>query len=114
MRQVYIYWSVKKMVENVINTSVVVGTTSTKIRPQLLTGQRTAITITNTSTGGQIITLAWGGAAIALAGAVIYPGGNWSESRDPSFDPSTESIWAVSSAAAGALGIHERVRTQGV
>lgn len=100
------------MVEYVVNSKAVVGTTSTKIRPPLLTGQRTAITVTNTSTGGQIITLAWGGAAKSLEGAVLYPGGNWSESRDPAFDPSTEDIWAISSAASGALAIHERVRTK--
>ena len=102
------------MGENVANENVAVGTTSVIIRPQLLTGQRTALTITNVSTAGQIITLAWGGTAVALAGAVVYPGGNWSESRDPSFDPSTMSIWAVSSAASGALALQERVRTPGV
>ena len=102
------------MSENIRNEALTIGTTSLKVVPTLMKGQRTALTIINTSTSGQIITLNWGGAAISLNGIVLYPGGSWSESRDAFFKPSIETVWGISSASGGTIAIHERVETQGV
>lgn len=102
------------MVENIRNGKQTIGTTSLEVVPTLMQGQRTALTIINTSTGGQIVTLNWGGEARALEGIVLYPGGSWSESRDAFFKPSIETVWGISSAASATIAIHERVETQGV
>jgi len=102
------------MAENIRNGALTIGTTSIEIIPPLLRGQRTALTIINTSLSGQIITLNWGGAAQPLQGIVLYSGGSWSESRDAFFKPSIETVWGISSAAGGTIAIHERVETTGV
>ena len=102
------------MAENIRNGKQTIGTTSLEVVPTLLRGQRTALTIINTSLTGQIITLNWGGQATALQGIVLYSGGSWSESRDAFFKPSIESVWAISSAIGGTIAIHERIETQGV
>jgi len=101
------------MVEHIRNSSQTIGTTSLEVVPTLLKGQRTALTIINTSASGQIISLTWGGEAIALQGIVLYAGGSWSESREAVFIPSTEAVWGVSSASGGTIAIHERVETGG-
>ena len=100
------------MSENIRNGSQTIGTTSLIVVPTLLKGQRTALTIINTSTGGQVITLAWGGPALALQGIVLYPGGSWSESREATFTPSIEQVWAISSAITGTIAIHERIEVR--
>lgn len=101
------------MSENIRQTVQTIGTTSTIILPTLMQGQRTALTITNTSTSGQTISLNWGGAATAGQGIILYPGGSWYESRDPTFRPSVKDLWGIASAAAATIAIHERVETRG-
>ena len=98
---------------NVIrDTSQTIGTTSTMVAVQQEPTARKALSIINTSTGGQIISLAWGKAAAAGTGIVLYAGGSWCESEDSSFNPSNMEIWAISSAATGTISIHERVTTR--
>lgn len=97
------------MVEAIRNTALTIGTTNVSVAPQLFEGQRKAIVITNTSTGGQAITISWGQNAAAGQGIVLYPAGSWSESLDSAFVPSNLGIFAISSAAAGTIAIHERV-----
>ena len=97
--------------EQIRNEAVTIGTTQVTISPQLLRGQRNLVAITNTSTGGQIISLSFGSEASPLKGAVLYPAGSWSESVDSSFIPTNEKIAAVSSAAGGTIAIHERIRS---
>lgn len=95
--------------ERMRNASASVGTTAVIVSPKLQYGQRKAIVITNTSTGGQIITLSWENQAQSNIGVVLYPAGSWSESLDSAFVPSNTEIWAISSAASGTIAIHERV-----
>jgi hypothetical protein len=75
----------------------------------IIHGVRILLVITNTSTGGQIITLSPEAYAVAGAGIVLYPGAAWVECIDSSFAPTSRAIYAVSSAAAGTVGVHERV-----
>lgn len=71
---------------------------------------RRAIVFTNTSTLGQIITIAWGKSDVAAGeGVVLFPAGSWSETLDARFTPSQAKIYAISSAANGTLAIHERL-----
>ena len=88
---------------------VAVGTTSTELSTQIGDHQRKVIVITNISTGGQVISLAFGKEAVAGYGIVLYPTGAWAESIDSAFIPTNLRITAVASAAAGSVTIHERV-----
>lgn len=97
------------MGEIIRNGAQTIGATAVKVVPKLMRGQRTALTIINTSSSGQIITLNWGGEATAGRGIVLYAGGSWSESRDAVFVPSIEEIWAIASAASATIAVHERI-----
>lgn len=97
------------MKENVRNATVAVGTTSVIVAPPVLENQRRVFVATNTSTGGQTITLSWGQEAVAGSGIVLTPNGSWSESVDSAFIPNNQQIYAVASAASGTLAVHERV-----
>jgi len=96
--------------ESVRNGVATVGTSVVQVSPQVQTGQVTARVFTNVSTGGQAISLSWGGDAVAGSGVVLYPAGSWSESLDSVFIPSNLSVSAIASAANGSLAIHERIR----
>ena len=97
--------------DRIRNSAITIGTTPLLVAPQLMTGQRTAITLINTSTGGQIITLQWGEqGSIALSGIVLYPSGSWSEAYDGYFIPSGLEVWGVADGAGAKLAIQERVR----
>jgi len=101
--------------DKIRNTAVSVGTTAVQLALKLAIGQRKSLVITNTSTGGQIITIATGESGVtALNGLVLYPGGSWSESLDSAFIPSNLEYWGISSAASGSVAIQERIIPSGV
>ena len=89
-----------------------IGTASVLVNVQQEAGARKALSIINTSTGGQKVSLAWGKAAVSGAGIVLYPGGSWSESEDGTFNPSNMEVWACADIAAATISIHERVTTR--
>jgi hypothetical protein len=89
--------------------SETIGTTALKISEAVFNGQRDVIAITNTSTGGQVISVAIGSEAIAGQGIVLNTNDRVVVSRDAGFNPSNEIITAISSAAGGTLAIHEEV-----
>jgi hypothetical protein len=98
------------MGENVRNYSIAVTTSNIKVsEAQYPPTVRKLITLTNTSTAGQVITIAFGKEAVAGEGIILYPTGMWNESLDSAFMPSQEEINAISSAIAGSLAIHERL-----
>lgn len=71
--------------------------------------QRSAIVITNTSTGGQVISIGIGQEAVAGSGIVLNVGGSYQDSRDGQYMPSNKQINAIASAAGGAIAVHERI-----
>lgn len=94
------------------NASVSVGTASTLLAEEQYGQQRrTLISITNTSTAGQIITLSFDKEAVAGQGIPIYPSGAWSEAEDAVFKPCQKRIFAISDAANGTVAIQERVKS---
>jgi len=97
------------MGENLRNASVSVGAASVIVAPELMPNDRRVLVITNTSTGGQNITLAWGETAVAGAGIFLTPNSTWSESIDSGFMPSHRGVFAIASAAGGTVAVHERV-----
>jgi len=88
-----------------------VGTSSTVISTEQTYSKRILFSLINISTGGQTISVAFGEEAVAGQGIVLAPGGSYTESRDPSFNPTNEQINAVSSAAGGTLSTMERIET---
>jgi len=95
--------------KQVRNESVSVGTSSVLVSSPIINGQRTLFVVSNTSSGGQNITLSVDAYAIAGAGLVLSPGMAWSESADSAFQPTNRPIYAVASAASGSVGIQERL-----
>lgn len=91
--------------------SETVGTTASVIANQQDSGIRTLISITNTSTAGQIVYLGFGVEAKVGNGVPLSPGGYWVEDTDTIVYPSQKQITAVSSALGATLAIHERTIT---
>lgn len=91
--------------------SVSVGTSSVELSPETGMKQRQALVITNTSTGGQKVALAWGKDAVALKGIVLLPGEHHVEAIDSAFTPLNSRIAAIADGAGGVIAIHERLIT---
>jgi hypothetical protein len=95
------------------NESVAVDTNPVTVCEAIMPPSvRKAIVLVNTSTGGQIITVAFGTEAALGKGIVLAGYGEWSETLDARFTPSQAQVRAISSLAGGTLGIHERIVTE--
>jgi len=95
---------------SISNKLVTVGTSSLVIANELFENKRKEIFICNSSTGGQVITLAFDSDAVALVGMPLYPGGSFSSSADGNkFFPIEKQIQAISNLAGGTLSIVERI-----
>jgi hypothetical protein len=90
-------------------TTLTIGASVSEVSPELGTGQRVLLSLTNASAGGQVISLAWGQDAVANSGVVLYPGASWSESIDAKFTPLNSRITAIASLAGATLAVLERV-----
>jgi len=97
------------MAENMRNASVSVGTSSVIVAPEVNAGQRRVLVLTNTSTGGQNISVSWGETAVSGRGIYLTPNSTWSESVDSGFIPSWKDVQAIANIAGGTLAVHERV-----
>lgn len=99
--------------ENNINQSITVGTTAKVISVERdnNNGKRASIIITNTSTGGETISIAVASEASSGSGIVLSPGGVWSDSRDGGYWPTQKHITAIGSGAGASIAIQERVVT---
>ena len=89
--------------------SVSVGTSVVEISPETGNLKRKVFFIVNTSTGGQIISIAFGKDAVSGSGIVLSAGNGWAESVDAIFQPRNLKITAVSSAAGGTVAFHEQL-----
>ena len=92
-----------------INKTVSIGVTAVVVSNQLLPKQRKEIILTNTSTGTEVISLAFGQDAVNGEGIVLYPGGSYASSKDGDFYPSELHVSAVSDTASSSLAISERI-----
>lgn len=99
------------MQENHRNASVSVGTTSTVVAEERnpLVNYRKFISVINTSTGGQVISISWTDEAGAGQGIQLSPGGFYTESQDAGFTVTNSRISAISSAASGTVAVAERL-----
>jgi hypothetical protein len=91
-----------------ISKAVTIGTTSQELSPECAQ-ERTFMAIVNTSTGGQVISIAFGQEAVALSGIVLYPGGIYTESREAGFRMNQHNVTGISSLAGGTVAIQERI-----
>jgi len=86
-----------------------IGTSSTVVSRLQPYAQRVLFVLTNTSTSGQTITLAFNQDAVAGSGIVLSPGGFYSEAQDAGFLPTNMDIYGIASAGGATLAITERV-----
>jgi hypothetical protein len=92
------------------NATVTVGTSASVVSEITLPGQRKIISIINTSTAGQVISLGFGNIEAAAGNGVqLSPGGYYIESLEAGFVPTQDRISAISDIAGGTLAIMERV-----
>jgi hypothetical protein len=96
------------MTDNILNSSITIGTTSLLVLMERPLNSRTVLILTNTGTTN--FSISFGQLAVAGKGIFLLPGGTWSESIDNNFIPTNLEVWGVSSAAGGTLAIHERTR----
>jgi hypothetical protein len=85
-----------------------ISTSSVALLGEKTTSPRKVLVITNVSTLNQVITLGIGTPAVALKGIVLYAGQSYIESPSDGFRPTNVAIYAISSAAGGAVSVYER------
>jgi len=83
--------------------AVVVSKTKEINRP------RKSIIITNTSTGGQVVTVAIDEEAKDKEGIVLYAGGLWSDTAEGGYTPTQALITAISNNPDATISIQERL-----
>lgn len=96
------------------NATLVVGTSPVVACRNISQGQKTVIVLTNVSTAAQVISLSFGGQAVAGSSVVLYVGSSWVESIESAFTPTNDMITAIASAANGTLAVHERIMGTGL
>lgn len=98
------------MADRVTNKTVSIGTTPIQVAGDVEPGQRKFISIINTSTGAQKISLSIGADAIAGQGIVLSPGGSYSDSSDGvSYFPLEYAHNLVADLAGGSVSVIERI-----
>lgn len=96
--------------EGINNNSITVGTTAVKLADDVMPRQRAFISIINTSTGGQKISLSFAQDPANGKGIVLSPGGSYSDSADGQFYfPPHFNIQAISDVAGGTVSVMERI-----
>ena len=107
--QQYCYNTKGKMADRITNKTVSVGTSPVVIAQELLDGQRKSISIVNTSTGGQKISLSIGQEPVSGAGFVMSAGGSYIDSTDGIVYPPNYQFAVISDLAGGTVSVIERI-----
>jgi len=89
------------------NTSQTIATTNTMISPALYGNKRIVLVVTNTSTAGEVISIAVGQEAVAGKGIVLNQNDKLAMSSDSGYAPPLEQINAIASAATATLSVYE-------
>jgi hypothetical protein len=88
------------------NEAVTVGATSVVISPEYVNG-RHVLYVRNSSTAAQVITLAFGQAAVASNGIILNVGDFFYDAISEGYVPYSGQINAISSAAGGQVSVME-------
>lgn len=92
------------------DVSISVGTTAVEVAPDRSgPHRRKLISLTNTSTGSQNVSIVWGQIAVAGIGIYLKPGASHLQSIDVAFKPSNMRITAISDGAGGTIAVHEEI-----
>jgi len=91
------------------NTTLTIAATSMRISEAVYNGQRAVLILKNTSTGGEIISLAIGQQAVANSGLVLKQGETMTMAKDSGYNPTNQDINAIGSAATATLAIYEEI-----
>lgn len=96
---------------NSLDKSVTVGTDVVIISEQKVNGhaERTSLVVSNTSTGGQVISISTSGEAANGVGLVLSPGGFKAWEKKSPIPIIQERVTAVSNLAGGTVAVHEEV-----
>lgn len=89
------------------NELIPIGTSSTKVSESKEVDKRTSLTIINSSTGTERITISVDKEAVDLNGRVIYPGGQWQISTDSLRYPTQRAVFCVCDQASGQISFSE-------
>jgi len=96
------------MEEDIRSDSVTVGATAVRICTEREVKPRSEIILTNSSAGGQSITLTFGREASTGAGVVLLPFAVYWATATYGYSPTQGSVWAVASGAGAVLSVMER------
>jgi len=93
------------------NTALAVGLSIVQISPPVEIGQRIEFSYRNNSTAGQVISVFLSNTqqAVAGSGITLAAGQSVTQSKDQGYTPWQGNVTAIADAAAGSLGIYERV-----
>lgn len=96
---------------NSINRTATIGTDTTMISEAKINGhsERVRLVVTNTSAGGQVISLAVNADATAGSGLVLSPGGFMTWERQGNVPVQQQRVNAISNLAGGSVAIYEEV-----
>lgn len=94
---------------NSSDRSETIGTSVVVISDEKRNAERVNITLVNTSTSGQVITISTSGDAVAGAGLVIYAGGSIERQKTSNLPIIQSRITAIASASGATLAVHEEV-----
>jgi hypothetical protein len=89
------------------NELISVGTSSLRVSEAKVANKRTTLTIVNSSTGTERITISIDSEAVDLKGRVLYPGGVWDISRGDTFFPTQKQINVISDQATAQISLAE-------
>lgn len=92
------------------NESITVGTTAVvaSVEKDNSNFRRKSISIINTSTAGQKVTVAIGAEAVSGAGVPLGVGGNFQDSEDGGYKPTQRQITIIADGAGATVAIQER------
>jgi hypothetical protein len=93
---------------------VTVGATSVNVLRDTVYNEPILFILTNVSTGGQNINIAFSQDAVVGQGLKLSPGGIYMEAEDSDFKPTSEDIYAIADAAGGSLSVVIRNRIRSV
>ena len=91
------------------NEKLAIGTDTVVVSIEKQKTIRRSIILTNTSTGGQVLTLAIDEEATANEGIVLSVGGTWSDNAEGGYQPTQKIIQMVSNLAGAQVSIQERL-----
>lgn len=112
MRRGDIFFIINEVIKMEITSSdrsVTIGTDVVVISEPKQNGERTNITLVNTSTASQVISVSTSGDAQAGSGLVLYAGGSIDKQKSSNLPIIQSRVTAVASAVGATLAVHEEV-----